>query len=65
MSIYQGSRYEFSVVDFISIAEDSDANAVVFYEFEDIGTISYREHTYVFSSISTCCFSLSPNTISI
>lgn len=46
MSIYQGSRYEFSVVDFVAIEEDADANAVVFYEFEDIGTITYREHTY-------------------
>lgn len=46
MSIYQGSRYEYSVVDFVSIAQDADANAIVFYEVEDIGTISYREHIY-------------------
>lgn len=46
MSIFQGSRYEFSVIDFVSVQEDTDANAIVFYEFEDIGTLSYREHTY-------------------
>jgi nucleoid-associated protein YgaU len=46
MSIFQGSRYEFSVVDFVSVSEDADANAVVFYEVEDIGVITYKEHTY-------------------
>lgn len=46
MSIYQGSRYEYSVVDFIAVSEDGDANAVVFYETEDIGVITYKEHTY-------------------
>jgi nucleoid-associated protein YgaU len=46
MSIYQGSRYEYSVIDFVSIEPDADANAIVFYEFDDIGVISYREHTY-------------------
>lgn len=46
MSIYQGSRYEFSVVDFVAVTEDADANAIVFYEVEDVGVITYQEHTY-------------------
>ena len=46
MSIFQGSRYEYSVIDFVAVEEDTDANAIVFYEFENIGVISYREHTY-------------------
>jgi nucleoid-associated protein YgaU len=47
MGIFQGSRYEYSTIDFVSITDDGDANAVVFYEFEDLGTFSYVEHTYV------------------
>lgn len=47
MSIFQGSRYEYSVVDFVAIKEDSDANAIVFYEFSPLGSFSYREHTYI------------------
>lgn len=47
MSIFQGSRYEFSVIDFVAVAEDADANAVVFYEFEDLNTFAYEEHEYV------------------
>lgn len=47
MGIFQGSRYEYSVVDFVSTSEDADANAVVFYAFEELGVFSYLEHTYV------------------
>ena len=47
MGIFQGSRYEYSVVDFVSVDTDADANAVVFYNFEDLGVLSYVEHTYV------------------
>jgi hypothetical protein len=47
MAVFQGSRYEFSVIDFVAIDPDADANAVVFYDFEDLGTFSYTEHEYV------------------
>jgi nucleoid-associated protein YgaU len=47
MGIFQGSRYEYSVVDFVAIEEDADANAVVFYSFEELGVFSYSEHTYI------------------
>ena len=46
MGIYQGSRYEYSVIDFVAVRQDADANAIVFYEFDDIGVISYKEHIY-------------------
>jgi hypothetical protein len=47
MSIYQGSRYEFSVIDFVAAEDGADANAVVFYEFDDLGTFEYEEHEVV------------------
>lgn len=47
MAIYQNSRYEYSVIDFISVIPDGDANPIVFYEFSDLGLISYTEHVYV------------------
>ena len=47
MGIFQGSRYEYSVVDFVATSEDADANAVVFYSFDELGVFSYLEHTYV------------------
>jgi len=48
MTIYQGSRYEYSTVDFFSVTEGGNENPVVFYEFQPIGKISYREYTWVF-----------------
>ena len=47
MSIFQGSRYEFSVIDFVAVEESADANAVVFYEFDELGTFEYIEHEVV------------------
>lgn len=47
MAIYQGSRYEYSTIDFLSTDENQDAYPVVFYEFSEIGLISYYEHIYV------------------
>jgi nucleoid-associated protein YgaU len=47
MGIFQGSRYEYSVVDFVATSENADANAVVFYSFDALGVFSYLEHTYV------------------
>ena len=46
MTIYQGSRYEYSTVDFFATQPDGDENAVVFYETSFMGTFAYTEHTY-------------------
>lgn len=46
MTIYIGSRYEDSVVDFISLSEDGDATPVVFYDFSPLGLLSYEEYTW-------------------
>ena len=47
MPIYQGSRYEYSTIDYISTDVNEDSYPVVFYQFSNIGLISYFEHTYV------------------
>ena len=47
MTIYQGSRYEYSVIDFVSVYDDYNANPIVFYAFDELGTFSYTEHTYI------------------
>jgi len=46
MAIRLGSRYELSVVDFISFEPDGDAYPVVFYEFDELGVLTYREYPY-------------------
>lgn len=46
MTIYLGSRYEDSVVDFVSFTESTDAAPVVFYDFSDIGYIEYSEYVW-------------------
>jgi nucleoid-associated protein YgaU len=48
MTIYKGSRYEYSVIDYVATSVDGSPDPVVFYEFSDIGKISYYEHTYVY-----------------
>lgn len=45
MSIYRGSRYEDSVVDYVITETNGDALPVVFYEFSSFGFIQYVEHT--------------------
>jgi len=47
MTIYVGSRYEFSLVDFFSTTPNGDENPTVFYDFPDIGELTYYEHTVV------------------
>ena len=47
MTIYQGSRYEYSTVDFFSTTPDGNENAVVFYENYFTPFVNYIEHTYV------------------
>jgi nucleoid-associated protein YgaU len=45
MTIYLGSRYETSVVDFVAFNSSYAAYPVVFYEFTDMGRLQYN--TYV------------------
>jgi hypothetical protein len=47
MSIYKGSRYEYSTIDYVATTPNGNPNPVVFYQFSDIGYIEYQEHTYV------------------
>jgi len=46
MAIYKGSRYEYSTVDFIAKTLNGASNPVVFYQFSNIATLTYYEHTY-------------------
>lgn len=46
MPIYLGSRYESSLVDFISLSANGDGYPVVFYEFSDLGLMSYSEYRW-------------------
>lgn len=46
MAIRLGSRYELSVVDYISLDALGDSYPVVFYEFEDLGTLTYQEYPW-------------------
>jgi hypothetical protein len=46
MTIYSGSRYEYSLIDFFSTKENGDENPAVFYSMTDLGRVTYFEHTY-------------------
>ena len=46
MTIYKGSRYEYSTIDYVSTKNGDPEKAIVFYTFSDIGTITYHLHTY-------------------
>jgi hypothetical protein len=46
MTIYLGSRYETSVVDFITYRTNIGPVPVVFYEFNDIGKLKYFEYRW-------------------
>lgn len=47
MTIYKGSRYEYSTIDFVSKTINGQANPIVFYYFNDLGKVSYYEHSYI------------------
>jgi nucleoid-associated protein YgaU len=47
MAIFRGSRYEDSVVDFVTTVIDGDALPIVFYEFSNFGVSGYIEYTVV------------------
>lgn len=46
MPIFLGSRYEDSIVDFVSTTPDGTAVPVVRYSFAPIGKISYTTYTW-------------------
>ena len=46
MSIYSGSRYEYSLIDFFSVKPNQDENPTVFYSMTDMGVVSYFQHTF-------------------
>lgn len=48
MSIFKGSRYEYSVIDYVATTPTGSPNPVVFYTFSSLGYITYQEHTYVY-----------------
>lgn len=47
MSIYKGSRYEYSTIDFFKVKTNGDSNPVVFYKFSPLGVVEYWSHTYM------------------
>ena len=47
MTIYQGSRYEYSTIDFFAVKPNGNENPVVFYSVPTIGTLAYRQYTWV------------------
>lgn len=47
MTIYRGSRYEYSTVDYFSTTVNGTDEPVVFYNFSDLGYVRYWQHTYV------------------
>lgn len=47
MSIYKGSRYEYSTVDWVATELNGAENPIVFYAFTNFNRVSYYEHLYV------------------
>lgn len=47
MTIYKGSRYEYSVVDFVSTTPNGQQYPIVFYYTSAFGRATYHEHIYV------------------
>jgi hypothetical protein len=47
MTIYKGSRYEYSTIDYVSTKDGNPEEPIVFYTFSDIGLINYHEHHYM------------------
>jgi hypothetical protein len=47
MTIYKGSRYEYSTIDFVATSAKKDANPIVFYNITHFDKLTYYEHSYV------------------
>lgn len=46
MTIYLGSRYEGSVVDFVAVNHADNINPVVFYYFDPSGPLTYSTYLW-------------------
>jgi hypothetical protein len=46
MSIYKGSRYEYSTIDYFKTTEDGAEKPYVLYQFSNLGLVNYWEHVY-------------------
>lgn len=47
MTIFKGSRYEYSVIDFVATNQSAQQHPIVFYYTGSFGLVTYREHVYV------------------
>jgi hypothetical protein len=47
MTIYTGSRYEYSTIDFVSKTINGPQNPIVFYSITQANPLNYYEHVYV------------------
>lgn len=46
MTIYLGSRYEDATVDFLATNPTGDASPVVFYQFGELGLMTYTTYSW-------------------
>jgi phage tail protein X len=47
MTIYKGSRYEYSTIDYVATDEALEEKPIVYYSVSDLGLTNYWEHTYM------------------
>ena len=47
MAIYNGSRYQYSNIDYVQTNSANPALPIVFYQFSVFGTVSYQLHSYI------------------
>ena len=46
MAIYKTSRYNNSDIDYVSTTENGDITASVFYEFSELGRLTWTDYTW-------------------
>ena len=46
MTINKGSRYEYASIEYYKNVYTLDSHPVLWYQFDDIGSIRYREYTW-------------------
>lgn len=46
MTIFKGSRYEYSIIDYVATKPNANENPIVFYETSNLGLVTYYEHIY-------------------